>query len=69
MSEYTVSLADLNSGKSLVLWVKPSGRKEFVVCTGYDPEKPIGEQWYWGHYFWDLFSAVDYISETGYKED
>lgn len=68
MKEYTVSLATLSNDKSLVLWVKESGNKEFVVCTDYDPEKPVGSQWIWGHYFWDIFSAVDYISKTGYKE-
>ena len=70
MSEYTVELARLKTDRSLVLWVKESGNKEFVVCTDYDPNKPVGSQWIWGHYFWDVFSAVDYISLKGYaKED
>lgn len=62
----TMELAKVND-KSLVLWEKPSGNKEYVVCSHYDSTKPVGNQWCWGHYFSDIFSATDYMSTTAYK--
>lgn len=64
--EYTVELAKFDLQHSLVLWVSKTGIKQFVVCSYYDPEKPVGQQWSWGHYFWDLLDAVDYAKENGY---
>lgn len=66
MTGKTIELAKVND-KSLVLWEKPSGNTEFVVCTAYDSTKPVGDQWYWGHYFNDIFDAVDYMSKTAYR--
>ena len=66
MKGRTTELARVND-KSLVLWEKPSGNKEFVVCTDYDCNKPVGSQWCWGHYFTDVFDAVDYMSASAYR--
>lgn len=60
MKEYTTELMKINADQSLVLWTKPSGTKQFVVCTDYNEEKPVGSQWCWGHYFFDIVSAVEY---------
>ena len=65
--ERTIELVKVND-KSVVLWEHKSGYKQYVVCSYYDGEKPIGAQWCWGHYFTDLFAAVDYIRETEHKE-
>lgn len=59
MKEFTIELAKINRDQSLVMWTK-GNRKEFVVCTDYDAEKEVGSQWIWGHYFWDIVSAVEY---------
>ena len=56
---YTIELAKINRDQSLVMWVKDDF-KEFVVCTDYNEEKPMGSRWCWGHYFWDIVSAVEY---------
>lgn len=61
--EYTVELKKIDERRSLVLWVKPEGRKEYVVCSFYEPDQPVGQQWCWGHYFSDLWDAVDYARE------
>lgn len=61
--ECTLELIKINSQRSLVLWIKSNGRKEYVVCSYYDPTKEIGSQWYWGHYFFNLFDAVEYAKE------
>lgn len=51
--------------RSLLLVTWEYGKKEFVVCSGYDATKEFGSQWYWGHYFGDnLIAAVDYIKEV-----
>ena len=61
MNEYTIELKKIDKRRSLVLWVTPGGHKKFVVCSYYDPEKPVGSQWCWGHYFEGLDSAIAYI--------
>lgn len=66
MGGYTVELSKLDGDRSLVLWVTERGTKKYVVCSYYDPDKPVGQQWYWGHYFTDLWGAVDYAKEEGY---
>lgn len=49
--------------RSVVLW-EHGTRKEFVVCSYYDPAKEEGSQWSWGHYFGDdLVAAVNYITK------
>ena len=66
MKGRTTELARIGE-KSLVMWEHEGGRKEYVVCSFYDGNKPIGSQWSWGHYFTDIFGAVDYISVNAYK--
>lgn len=63
MEEYTIELKKISDSKSLVLWATPEGNKQFVVCSFYDQTQPVGQQWYWGHYFNDLFEAVEYAKE------
>ena len=58
-------LLEKKGDKSLVMWVKPSGNKEFVVCSYYNSEKPVGSQWCWGHYFSTVTSAVEYLKKEG----
>ena len=58
--EHTIELARIDQCRSLVLWVTNSGHRKFVVCSYYNPTIPVGEQWSWGHYFDDLFDAVEY---------
>lgn len=68
--EYTIELKKIDARRSLVVWVTPEGHKKYVVCSYYDHEKPVGEQWCWGHYFLDLWDAVDYArKEIGEKTD
>ena len=62
--EYTIELKKIDARRSLVLWVTPDGHKKFVVCSYYDHEKKVGEQWVWGHYFTDLWEAVKYAKST-----
>ena len=62
--EYTVELKKIDDRRSLVLWVKPSGDKQFIVCSFYDNKQPVGQQWSWGHYFTDLYEAVEYAKNT-----
>ena len=63
MTEFTIELAKVDENRSLVVWVKDQGRK-FVVCSYYDKSRPIGIKWDWGHYFDDIFDAVDYIRKV-----
>ncbi|MBE6121162.1 MAG: hypothetical protein E7190_00430 [Erysipelotrichaceae bacterium] len=56
----TFELHKFDNQHSLVLLIYPSGEKEFVCCSFYDPEKPIGSQWEWGHYFDNLEDALKY---------
>lgn len=63
--EYTIELAKIDDRRSIVLWVIKDAegkiiKREYVVCSYYDSEKEVGSQWYWGHYFRDLFDAVAY---------
>ena len=62
--EYTVELKKIDDRRSLILWVTPEGNKKFVVCSFYDPKEPVGQQWCWGHYFTDLYEAVEYATNT-----
>ena len=62
--EYTTELKKIDARRSLVLWEHPSGKKEFVVCSYYDPEQPVGQQWCWGHYFKDLEAAIEYAKSA-----
>ena len=64
MKGYTVELKKVDDRRSLVLWVKPSGKKQFVVCSFYHPWQPVGQQWDWGHYFESLDAALEYIEDT-----
>ena len=71
MDSFTMELAKIDDSRSLILWQKTSGNKEFVICTDYDPTKPIGSQWIWGHYFQNIVSAIRYaynIPELDHKE-
>lgn len=63
MKEFTIELKKIDDRRSLVVWVTPGGNKKFVVCSYYDHEKPVGSQWAWGHYFTDLWAAVEYARE------
>lgn len=36
---------------------------QFVVCRCYEPSRPYGNQWCWGHYFFSIDDAVDYFRE------
>ena len=60
MQEFTIELKKIDERRSLVLWMSPRGNKQYVVCSFYDEAKPVGSQWCWGHYFDDLWEAVDY---------
>lgn len=62
--QYTIELKKIDERRSLVLWMTPEGNKKFVVCSFYDSKKPVGSQWSWGHYFTDLFDAVEYAKIT-----
>lgn len=69
IKEYTIELKKVDDRRSIVLWMVENAegkviKKEYVVCSYYDPTKEVGSQWYWGHYFHDLFNAVDYVKET-----
>ena len=65
--QYTKEIMKINKAQSLVLWI--DGNKtdncddamKFVVCSHYDPSRPIGQQWDWGHYFNDIIHAMDYV--------
>ena len=63
MSEFTMELAKIDDVRSIVLW-EYNGSKKYVVCSHYDATQPVGQQWYWGHYFFNLFEAVDYAREV-----
>ena len=71
MKEYTKELAKIDDRRSLVLWVIEDAegktiKQEYVVCSYYDATKPVGSQWCWGHYFRNLFNAVEYAEEISY---
>jgi len=66
--EYTVELKKIDARRSLVLWVTPEGYKKFVVCSYYNADEPVGQQWVWGHYFTDIEDAVKYIEEIRHEE-
>lgn len=68
MVDFTIELAKVDDTRSLVVWVKDQRRK-FVVCSYYDESRPIGIQWDWGHYFDDIFDAIDYIRKYDIKGD
>jgi hypothetical protein len=51
--------------RSVVLW-QTGERRQFVTCTDFDPTKPEGSQWIWGHYFQSLVSAVDDIMDKAH---
>lgn len=61
-NEFTLELAKLDDRRSLVAWVIDDQVHTFVVCSFYDPTKPVGQQWSWGHYFTDVFDAVRYAT-------
>lgn len=63
MQEFTIELKKIDERRSLVLWVSPGGNKQYIVCSFYDGTKPVGSQWSWGHYFDDLWDAVDYAKK------
>lgn len=48
--------------RSLVLW-ETGKATQYVVCSYFDPTKEEGSMWIWGHYFMDLPSALDYLTE------
>lgn len=63
--QFTRELMKIDDQRSLVLWVDGNGNNskddvnKFVVCSYYDPAKPIGQQWCWGHYFDSLIEAME----------
>ncbi len=68
---HTMELKKIDERRSLVLIVTTDkrqktaeGRKTFVVCSYYNPEMPVGAQWTWGHYFDDLWEAVEYAKKA-----
>lgn len=63
MTGFTMEIKKIDERRSLVLWVRENGSYEFVVCSYYDATQPIGSQWSWGHYFNDIYEAVDYARE------
>lgn len=63
MQEFTIELKKIDERRSLVLWMGQCGAQKYVVCSYYDNTKPIGSQWCWGHYFTDLYEAVDYAKK------
>jgi len=66
MEFMTVIKASKDNQHYLVLWIHPSGKKEFVVCSYYDEEKEMGSRWCWGHYFNEIEDALEYWNEEGY---
>lgn len=67
--QFTRELMKIDDQRSLILWVDGNDNdnkddvNKFVVCSYYDPAKPIGQQWCWGHYFNSLYHAMDYVHE------
>lgn len=55
----SVELMKFEDGRSLVL-LEINEDQEFVVCSNYDKTKEVGNQWDWGHYFYDLEEAIKY---------
>lgn len=37
--------------RSIVAWLDDGNWEKYVTCTDYDPSKPVGCQWCWGHYY------------------
>lgn len=65
-TEYTLELAKFGDGsdRSLVVWVKDGKIINFLTCSYYQPDQPVGQQWCWGHYFDNLMDAVNFMNET-----
>ena len=52
------------TGRQAVI-IEKGNRLEYVTCRGYDPEAPVGQQWYGGHYTYSLENFAKLIlSET-----
>ena len=67
MEAKTFELLKCKDGQhSLVLYMHKSGKVEFVVCSFFDPERIIGSQWEWGHYFDDFYKVIRYMLDKKY---
>lgn len=58
-------LGDLDDCRSMIKATFGDGHIEYVVCFGFDREKPIGQQWYWGTYFMEFQQACNYAARYG----
>lgn len=56
----SVKLTNYNDHYLLAIVRDDGSTSQFVVCSFYEPTKPFGDQWLWGHYFSTLESAMNY---------
>lgn len=55
-------LGKLDDRRSALV-VKDGQTTKYVVCSYYDPTKPEGSQWCWGHYFFEFAPFVEYVAK------
>lgn len=62
----TRELLKLNERQSIVE-IEKENSTEYCVCSYYDPDESVGNQWCWGHYFTTLENAIKYAATKVYS--
>lgn len=60
-------LCKLDDRRSALI-IEDGTMTKYVVCSYYDPTRPEGSQWCWGHYFHEFKTFVEYLYEEMHKK-
>lgn len=52
---------------SFVAVIKDNVIIKYVICSYYDSSRRYGDQWCWGHYFFEFEDAIEYWNLILYR--
>lgn len=58
-----VDLGKIADGRDALI-IKDGSMIKYVLCHGYDPTEPEGQQWYWGSYYHNFASFAADVTEV-----
>ena len=69
MKVWSREIGKIDMRQSMVEILNENGTPvEWVVCSYYDPNRPFGSQWDWGHYFNSFAGACIYVASLFEEE-